>query len=62
LADLIRKSNHFVAFTGAGINTASGIPDNRSGSNTVLPTWPGCWETAANIYKGKRNGQNYTSP
>lgn len=28
--DLIRHSDHFVAFTGAGISTPSGIPDFRS--------------------------------
>lgn len=40
-----------MAFTGAGISTACGIPDYRSGYNTCLPTGPGCWETAANKKK-----------
>ena len=29
-ADMIRKSQRIVAFTGAGISTESGIPDFRS--------------------------------
>ena len=51
LAELIMNSEHMVAFTGAGISTACGIPDYRSGFNTVLETGPGCWETAANKEK-----------
>ena len=44
-------SQHMVAFTGAGISTAAGVPDYRSGYNTVLETGAGCWETAANKKK-----------
>jgi hypothetical protein len=47
LAQWIRSSEHFVAFTGAGISTAAGIPDFRSGYDTVLETGPGAWEKAA---------------
>ena len=48
LADKIKSSRHFVAFTGAGVSTSTGIADYRSGMNTVLPTGPGCWEKKAN--------------
>ena len=51
LVEMILTSSHFVAFTGAGISTSSGIPDYRSGFNTVLETGPGCWESAANKQK-----------
>lgn len=51
LAQWILSSEHFVAFTGAGISTAAGIPDFRSGFDTVLPTGPGAWEKAANKAK-----------
>ena len=47
LADMVKKSKYFVSFTGAGISTACGIPDFRSGVNTVLPTGPGAWEKLA---------------
>lgn len=50
---MIGSSEHFISFTGAGISTAAGIPDYRSGMDTVLPTGPGCWELAAN--KGKQS-------
>lgn len=49
LAGWILQSNHMCAFTGAGLSTAAGIPDYRSGANTVLKTGAGCWEKAANI-------------
>ena len=48
LVEMVLTSEHFVAFTGAGISTSSGIPDYRSGFDTVLATGPGAWETAAN--------------
>ena len=58
LAEMILVSQHFVAFTGAGISTACGIPDYRSGFNTVLETGPGCWETAANKIKYEKEQQS----
>ena len=62
LATMILESKHFSTFTGAGISTASGIPDYRSGANTVLPTGAGCWETQANILKAKKEGKLYHAP
>lgn len=55
VANLILNSNHFIAFTGAGISTACGIPDFRSGVNTVLNTGPGVWEKKAQKVKEKPN-------
>ena len=51
LAEMVLAANNFVAFTGAGISTSSGIPDYRSGFDTVLETGPGCWESLANKKK-----------
>ncbi len=45
------NSKHFIAFTGAGISTACGVPDFRSGVNTVLKTGPGAWEKKAQHVK-----------
>ena len=47
LAKEILRSNHFMAFTGAGISTSCGIADYRSGAKTVLSTGPGCWTSLA---------------
>ena len=51
LAEMVITSKYMVSFTGAGISTACGIPDYRSGYNTVMETGPGSWETKANIAK-----------
>ena len=58
LAKLILDSQHFIAFTGAGISTSSGIPDYRSGVNTVLKTGPGAWEKRAQNYKQNQPNKN----
>ena len=47
LAEMVINSQHMVAFTGAGISTACGIPDYRSGANTVMETGAGCWTKKA---------------
>jgi len=62
LAEMIRASTYFCAFTGAGISTASGIPDYRSGADTKLKTGAGCWENAANIQKARQAGTLVNAP
>lgn len=61
-AQMILASNHFVGFTGAGISTACGIADYRSGYNTVMPTGPGGWETAANKAKYESEQKKLNQP
>ena len=61
-ANMIKASNFTTFFTGAGISTASGIPDYRSGASTKLKTGAGCWEKAANIEKARKEGKLYNRP
>lgn len=57
LRDWILSSEHFVAFTGAGISTSAGIPDYRSGEKTVLETGPGCWTKSALEKEARAKGK-----
>ena len=59
---MIKNAQHFVAFTGAGLSTGAGIPDYRSGANTVMKTGAGCWEKAANLAKAKKEGTMINPP
>lgn len=51
LAQGLRNANHTIVFTGAGLSTSAGIPDFRSGMNTVLKTGPGLWAAQADYEK-----------
>lgn len=56
LVKMIRESKEFTIFTGAGISTASGIPDYRSCADTMLPVGAGSKETDENIQKARDEG------
>lgn len=43
LSQLIRSAKHPILFTGAGCSTSIGIPDYRSGADTIVGTGPGIW-------------------
>lgn len=43
MAAHLQKAKHPVVFTGAGISTSLGIPDYRSGAETVIKTGAGMW-------------------
>lgn len=40
---MIKHSQYPIIFTGAGISTSLGIPDYRSGAETIIKTGPGLW-------------------
>jgi NAD-dependent SIR2 family protein deacetylase len=44
ISDILTTSKRTLVFCGAGLSTASGIPDYRSGYDTKLATGPGKWE------------------
>lgn len=56
IAENLKSSRHGIIFTGAGLSTSAGIPDFRSGLNTVLPTGPGLWAAQA-AYERRTNGE-----
>ena len=43
LANMIMKAKYPIFFTGAGCSTSIGIPDYRSGHDTVVESGPGIW-------------------
>ena len=56
LAQMILNSQRMVAFTGAGISTASGIPDYSSPENSKNDAGPGSLEKMAINKRYAQNG------
>ena len=61
VARLLKSSKHAIVFTGAGLSTGAGIPDFRSGMNTVLPTGPGLWAAQADYERKPKMPMNNNS-
>ena len=51
-----------MAFTGAGLSTAAGIPDNRSSAETINPAGTGCWERPSNCFKARAKDKKANMP